>query len=63
MAEERELCPRCASLQPMRVSETIREEGDESGAKKRFRVLSYHCAGCSVFVKSVESPMAPSDAG
>jgi uncharacterized protein with PIN domain len=49
-----ELCPKCLTIQNMRVETSTRQTLDSQGKKKKIKTTSYHCEACNSFVRNEE---------
>ena len=50
------LCPRCRSIQNVRISTnttyTVLKKGENKGKKKKVLITVYHCEGCNSYLGS-----------
>ncbi|HJZ66992.1 MAG TPA: hypothetical protein VKF81_02520 [Blastocatellia bacterium] len=53
-----ELCPKCLSVQNMRVETSTRETPDSEGKNKKIKTSIYHCELCNSFVRSEDQVIA-----
>jgi hypothetical protein len=59
----REMCPYCREIRNMRVSVSVKTEKGRDGKTRRIRTLTFHCEGCSNFVRSVDEDLASLERG
>ncbi|RJE49008.1 MULTISPECIES: hypothetical protein [unclassified Dehalobacter] len=53
---DHQYCPRCQLLQPMALTETVREEKNGDRTVK-IKTISYSCTACNTFVQSEDVVM------